>query len=72
MWQSLATLAVTGGPWSLLALVIVSIVRGWLIPKASHEREIAYRERTITALEDTVAEREKQISILLGRLRERR
>jgi hypothetical protein len=70
MWDTLAPLAIQGGPSALLGLVIVSIVRGWLIPKVSHEREIAYRERTITALEETVAEQHKQIGILLGRLRE--
>ncbi len=69
MWDTVAVLA-QGGPSALLGLVILSIVRGWLIPKTTHEREIGYRERTITALEATVAEREKQIAILLGRLRE--
>ena len=70
MWDTLAPFAVQGGPSALLGLVILSIVRGWLIPKASHEREMSYRERTITALEATVAEKDKQIGIRLGKLRE--
>lgn len=65
--DSLLPIAVQGGPWVLLALLVV---RGWLVPRATHLREIGYMQRTITALEATVAEREKQISILLGQLKE--
>jgi hypothetical protein len=40
-WPSLLT---WGG---LVVLVLVSVVRGWLVPKASHEREISILEKRI-------------------------
>lgn len=65
MWDTLAPLA-AGGPSALLGLVVLAIIRGWLIPSRSHEREIRYHERTITALEKTVDEQQKQISALMN------
>lgn len=56
-----------GGP---LVLTVVSIIRGWLIPSATHLREIGYLERTIATQERTIAERDRQIDALLGRARE--
>lgn len=47
-------------PWSALGtfsglavLIVISIMRGWLIPKATHEREIAHYEARITELKST-------------------
>lgn len=64
--DALGLLAVQGGPWVLLALLVV---RGWLVPRSTHLREIGYMERTITALEATVAEQKKQIAALVAGLK---
>lgn len=49
-------------PWGALiglsVLIIVSLVRGWLIPKSTHEREIVQeRQRGDEWKESTIAER---------------
>lgn len=67
MWQSLTDVTLTGGPWAVLGLLVL---RGWLIPRWWHRERVADLKAAITALEATVAEREKQIGILLGRQRE--
>lgn len=63
VWQ---TLAVQGGPWALISLGVVSIFRGWLIPRSSHLREIGYVERASNAKDATIAEQKEQIKTLLG------
>jgi hypothetical protein len=55
------------GNGSLGVLVVVSLVRGWLIPRRTHLDRVADLKAAIAALEETVHERETQISILLGR-----
>lgn len=65
MWDTLAALA-QGGPWALVALSVVSIFRGWLIPKSSHLREIGYLERESKAKDATIAELKDQMRILAG------
>jgi hypothetical protein len=67
VWDSLAQLAIQGGPWGLVSLCVVSILRGWLVPRRVHLDRVSDLKATIAALEATVAEREKQVSILLGR-----
>ena len=67
MWDSLSAIALTGGPWTLVSLFVVSILRGWLIPRRTHQDRIGDLKAAIAALEDTVAEKDKQLSILLGR-----
>ena len=77
MWESLGSLAVQGGPWGLVGLMVVAILRGWLIPRTTHldrigdlkQRAEDYKaaweaERNISA------ERQQQVSILLGRGKE--
>lgn len=63
MWE---TLAVQGGPWALVGLCVVSIFRGWLIPRSSHLREIGYLEREARAKDATIVELKDQIKILAG------
>lgn len=46
-WAGVATY--TG----LAALVVLSVIRGWLIPRSSHEREIAHYEARIVELKAT-------------------
>lgn len=70
MWESLGLVAVQGGPWGLTALGLVSILRGWLIPRTVHLDRVGDLKAAITALEATVAEQKLQISVLLGRTRE--
>lgn len=67
MWE---TLAVQGGPWAVICMVVYSIIRGWLIPRRTHLDRVADLKAAIAALEETVRERETQVGILLGRVRE--
>lgn len=64
MVDDLRQLAINGGPWVLLALLVV---RGWLIPRWTHLQITKLMQRTIDAQEAIIAERDKQISILLGK-----
>jgi hypothetical protein len=66
VWQTLGSLATQGGPWGLVAFGVLSILRGWLIPRRTHMDRVADLKAAISALEVTVREREKQIGILLG------
>lgn len=63
----MATVALQGGPWGLLGLVVVSVIRGWLIPRRLHLDRVGDLKAAIAALEATVAEQKQQINILLGR-----
>jgi len=67
VWE---TLAVQGGPWALIGMVVLSIVRGWLIPRRTHLDRVADLKAAISALEETVHEQKTQMGILLGRVRE--
>lgn len=70
MWD-LGQWVAHGGPWALAVFILILLAMGWLIPLRQHNRELGYRDRTIAALEATVAEREKQLGILLSKLPER-
>lgn len=70
MWESIGLIAAKGGPWGIVALVVVSLIQGWLIPRRTHLDRIEDLKAAITALEATVREREAQIGTLLGRTRE--
>lgn len=67
MWE---TLAARGGPLGLatfvVTLVVVSLIRGWLIPLSTHLRELGYREETIKDQKATIAELKHQRDVLLG------
>ena len=67
MWESLSAAALTGGPWTLVSLFVLSILRGWVIPRRTHQDRVSDLKAAIAALEETVVEKDKQISILLGR-----
>lgn len=71
MWESVGIVAAKGGPWGIVALVVVSLIQGWLIPRRTHLDRVGDLKATITALEATVKEREQQIGVLLSRPRER-
>lgn len=68
--DALAAVAVQGGPWGLIALVVVSLVRGWLVPRSAHRERIDDYKATIVAKDVTIAELRDQLSILLGKSRE--
>ncbi len=55
------------GPTGLLAGFVVLLMTGRLISRTVHLDRVNDLKRAITALEATVAERERQISILMGR-----
>lgn len=67
MVDDLRAVALNGGPWVLLALLVV---RGWLIPRWTHLQITTFMQRTIDAQKDTIAELNKQVSVLLGQQRE--
>lgn len=66
MWDW-PSIVLNGG---ISGLVVVSIIRGWLIPRRTHLDRVADLKAAIAALEETVHEQKTQISILLGRARE--
>ena len=71
MWPALGTVITSGGPWALVGLVVVSLIRGWLIPRTTHSDRIADYKAAVKALEATVAEQKQTIAILTAaRLRE--
>lgn len=77
MWDSLGVLTVQGGPWGVIVLTIVAIIRGWLIPRRTHQERVSDLKqqaedwRAAYLSEQKVsAEKDKQISILLGRPKE--
>lgn len=65
---------IEGGPWLLLALtlvplvvlVVTSLIRGWLIPRRAHDERVRDLKEAHAALQAALAERERQIGILLG------
>lgn len=69
MWESIGLLAAKTGPLGIVALAVISLIQGWLIPRRTHEDRVADLKATIAALEATVAERERQISIMLERVK---
>lgn len=62
MWDW-PSIVLNGG---ISGLVVVSIIRGWLIPRSTHLREIGYLERASNAKDATIAEQREQIKTLLG------
>lgn len=63
MWEQLA---IQGGPYGLIALTVVSLIRGWLIPRSWHRERIEDLKAAIAAHEATIREQKAQIAILLG------
>lgn len=68
--DALAAIAVQGGPWGIVGLVVVSLVRGWLIPRSTHRERIGDYKAAAEDKDETIAELRKQVSILLGLHRE--
>jgi hypothetical protein len=68
--DALAAVALQGGPWGIIALVVVSLVRGWLIPRTTHKERIADYQAAIAEYRATIAELREQRDILLGKSRE--
>lgn len=69
----LATLALQGGPSGLVAMFVALMAFGRLIPRSTHRERIdehlariADLKAAIAAQSETIAERDKQIGILLG------
>jgi len=55
-----------GASYGLLGLVVFSIIKGWLIPRAWHRERIKDYQEANALLRDTVREKDVQIGILLG------
>lgn len=70
MWDTIGELTLRGGPWGLIGFAVLSIFRGWLIPRTWHRERIADYQRALAAAEATVHERDIQIGILLGHAKE--
>lgn len=64
--DALAAIAVQGGPWGIVGLVVVSLVRGWLIPRSTHRERIGDYKMALKDKDVTIAEQRQQVSILLG------
>lgn len=59
---SIAELVDWGG-WGIMAL---SVVVGWLIPKWTHQRELAEKQEQIVYLRAIVDKREEQLAVAVG------
>lgn len=77
MWDSLGTLVVQGGFPTLTAVAILAVIRGWLIPRWTHLERIKDLKESrddwkaaYLSEQKVSAEKDKQISILLGRPKE--
>ncbi len=77
MWEVLGPLALQAGPWGLIGVVVLSILRGWLIPRPTHDLRVSdlkQRAEDFKAAWEAErvvsAERQQQIAILLGRVKE--
>lgn len=58
---TLPPLAQWGSAVGALSLIVVGLLRGWMIPGVTHEREIAALTNRITVLDAEKVERDKQI-----------
>lgn len=70
MWETLGLGLTQGGPWGVIVFGVVSILRGWLIPRRVHLDRVADLKAAIDAQRETIAEQKQQIGILLGRVKE--
>ena len=70
MWESLGIGLAQTGPWGVIVFGVVSILRGWLIPRRVHLDRVADLKAAIDAQRETIAEQKQQIGILLGRPKE--
>lgn len=44
-------IAINLGPWALATTIILALVRGDLVPRRTHEKQMADRDTTILAIE---------------------
>lgn len=58
------------GAVGLLSVVFLAVMTGWLIPRWTHLERVRDFKETIASQKATIAERDKQIDILLGRVKE--
>jgi hypothetical protein len=63
VWESIGPWLTPGG---LIALTVLSLIRGWLIPRSWHRERIQDYKDTIAAKDATIAELKAQIAVLLG------
>lgn len=63
MWESIGPYL---APTSLIGLTVVSLIRGWLIPRSWHRERIQDYKDTIAAKDATIAELKAQLAVLLG------
>jgi hypothetical protein len=70
MPDALLTAAATGGPWALVGLFVVSVFRGWLIPRATHLEIVGNLKMALADKDATITELRMQRSTLVGGVRE--
>lgn len=63
-------LLVEGGPWALISLIVVSVLRGWLIPRSVHESRVRDLKETIARYQAANARREQQVATLAAPVQE--
>lgn len=66
MWDSIGTAVLSGGPWGIVGFGVLSLIRGWLIPRSWHLERIQDYKDTIKAQHDEIAELKSQRATLLG------
>lgn len=62
MWGTVGLLT----PFGVIAFVVLSLVRGWLIPRSWHRERIQDYKDTIAAKDAEIAELKEQRAVLLG------
>lgn len=52
-------------PYGIIALGIISILRGWLVPKISHDARVADKDAQIDYLRKALDKRDEQFSTVI-------
>lgn len=77
MWDVLGPIALQGGGWGLVGLAVLSVWRGWLIPRWWYEKQMAAMEKRIADKDaigqiwkEIAEERRDQIAALMGHVKD--
>lgn len=70
MPDALLTAAAQGGPWALIALFVISVFRGWLIPRSTHLEIVGNLKAALADKDATIVELRMQRSTLVSGVRE--
>lgn len=62
MWETVGLLT----PFGVIGFTVLSLVRGWLIPRSWHRERVQDYKDTIAAKDAEIAELKAQRAVLLG------